>query len=71
MNLNSEDREKLQEHLKAVADILHRNTSSDRLQTFEKIETTLRDQIQEEVSPEIARFFFRQLAKSKLADPEN
>ncbi|PPT10170.1 hypothetical protein CKA32_005277 [Geitlerinema sp. FC II] len=53
MNLNSEDRKKLQEHLKAVADILHRNTSSDRLQTFEEIETTLRDQIQEEVSSEI------------------
>jgi hypothetical protein len=55
--LNDADREKIQEHLKAIAKILYQNTSSDKLKTFEKIETILREQIQEEISPEIAKFF--------------
>ena len=61
--LNDADREKIQEHLKAIAKILYQNTPSDKLKTFEKIETTLRKQIQEEISPEIAKFFLRKSAK--------
>ncbi|NCQ86784.1 MAG: hypothetical protein GPJ00_21050 [Microcystis aeruginosa W13-18] len=61
--LNDADREKIQEHLKAVPKILYQNTPSDKLKTFEKIETTLREQIREEISPGIAKFFLRKLAQ--------
>lgn len=59
INLSREEKQELQEHLKAVAKILHRHTSPEKLKRFEDIEMTLREHIQEEVSPEIASFFFR------------
>jgi hypothetical protein len=59
MNLSPEDKEKIEEHTKAIAKILHQNTPSDKLKTFEDIETILREEIQEQISPEIAKFFFR------------
>ena len=70
MNLSQEEQKKLEKHAKAIAKILHQNTPSDKLKTFEDIETILRDQIQEEVSPEIAKFFFQKRVKSKSGDRE-
>jgi hypothetical protein len=70
MNLSQEDKEKLEEHIQGIARILYQNTSSDKLKTFEDIEMTLREEIQEEVSPEIAKFFFQKLAKLKSVDRE-
>ena len=61
MNLSPEEKEKLEEYAKAIARILHQNTSSDKLKTFEDIETTLREEIQEQASPEIAKFFFQKI----------
>ena len=57
MELSDSEKEKLEEHIKAIAKILYQNTSSDKLKTFEKIETTLREEILEEIAPEIAQFF--------------
>jgi hypothetical protein len=68
--LNDADKEKLKEHLKAIAKILYQNTPLDKLKTFEDIETNLREQIQEEITPEIAEFFFQKSAKLKREDPE-
>lgn len=59
MNLSREEEQELKEHLKAVAKILHRHTSPEKMEKFEDIEETLREHIQEEVAPEIAKFFFR------------
>lgn len=70
MNLSQEDKEKLEEHIQGIARILYQNTTSDKLKTFEDIEVTLREEIQEQVSPEIAKFFLTKLAKLKSADPE-
>jgi hypothetical protein len=68
--LNDADKEKLKEHLKAIAKILYQNAPLDKLKTFEEIETTLREQIQEEITPEIAQFFFQKSAKLKQEDLE-
>jgi hypothetical protein len=68
--LNDADKEELKEHLKAIAKILHQNTPLDKLKTFEEIETTLRERIQEEITPEIAQFFFQKSAKLKQEDQE-
>lgn len=67
--LNNAEREKLKEHLKAIAKILHRHTPLDKLKTFEQIETTLREQIQEEITPEIAQFFFSEVSQIKTGRP--
>ena len=67
--LNDADKEKLKEHLKAIAKILHKNTPLDKLKTFEEIETTLREQIQEEITPEIAQFFFSEVSQIKTGRP--
>ena len=68
MNLSPEENQKIKDHLKAVAQILDQNTSKNELLTFEDIEVTLRDEIQEVVSPEIAQFFFQKSAKLKSAE---
>jgi hypothetical protein len=68
--LNDADKEELKEHLKAIAKILHKNAPLDKLKTFEAIETTLREQIQEEIAPEIAQFFFQKSVKLKREDLE-
>ena len=59
MDLSPEEKQEVQDSLRRVAQILCRHTPSNNLQTFEDIETTLREQIQQEISPEIAEFFFR------------
>jgi hypothetical protein len=63
MELSNTEKEQLQEHLSAIAKILHQNTPLDKLKTFEDIEITLRKQIQEEIAPEIAQFFFREVSR--------
>lgn len=70
MKLSDREKEKLEEHLKAIAKILYQNTPSQKLKTFEQIETTLREQMQQEVVPEIAQFFFEKSAKLKQEDEE-
>ena len=66
MNLSPEEKQELKEHLKAVAQLLYRHTPPGNKQRFEDIETTLRDYIQEEVSPEIAKFFFSEVSQVKI-----
>ena len=71
MDLNDADREKLKDHLKAIAKIIHQNTPLDKVKTFEDIEIVLREQIQEEIAPEIAQFFSQKLVKLKREDEKN
>ena len=68
MNLSPEENQEIKDNLKAVAKILYQNTSKDQLNSFEEIETTLRDEMQEVVAPEIAQFFFQKLAKLKSVE---
>ena len=70
MNLSPEENKEIKEHLKAVARILYQNTSTDELNQFEDIETTLREEIQEVVAPEIAQFFFQKSVKLKSAEKD-
>lgn len=70
MNLSPEENQEIKEHLKAVARILYQNTSTDELNQFEDIETTLREEIQEVVAPEIAQFFFQKSVKLKSVEKD-
>lgn len=70
MELTDLERENLKEHLRAIAKIMYEHTPKNNLKTFEEIETTLREEIQKEITPEIAQFFFQKSAKLKRGDTE-
>lgn len=55
--MNVEDKQKLDDHLKAIAEILVRNTQKEDLKSFESIELAVREQMLTVVSPAIGRFF--------------
>lgn len=54
--MTPEDKKLLDNHVKEIAKILYKNTPSERIETFEGIETAVRDQVLEHVSPKIAFF---------------
>ena len=54
--MTPEDKQLLDSHVKAIAKILYKNTPPERIETFEGIETAVRDQVLEHVSPKIAFF---------------
>lgn len=58
--MNVEDKQKLDDHLKAIAEIPVRNTQKEDLKSFESIELAVREQMLTVVSPAIGRFFLKQ-----------
>lgn len=54
--MTPEDKKLLADHIKAIAKILYKNTLPDKIETLEGIETTVRDQVLEHVSPQITFF---------------
>lgn len=54
--MTPEEKERLQAAVKEIAAILYKNTSPSELETLEGIEKTVRSQMLEHVSPEIAFF---------------
>lgn len=64
------DQQQLKAHLKAVAEILYRNTDPTELKSFESIEKSVRKKMLEEVGPELGNFFFHQYQEFKQESPE-
>jgi hypothetical protein len=58
--MTPEDQAALTNHAREIGKILHRNTPKDTIQTLEGIEKTVRGQVLEHVSPEIALFLSKQ-----------
>ncbi|MEH1967298.1 MAG: hypothetical protein V7K91_12495 [Nostoc sp.] len=65
--MTPEDKKLLDTHVKEIAKILYKNTPSSTIETFEGIETAVRDQILEHVSPKIAFF----LSEKRLEQPQD
>jgi hypothetical protein len=63
--MNVEDKQKLDDHLKAIAEIMVRNTQKEDLKSFESIELAVREQMLTVVSPAIGRFFFETATGTK------
>ena len=55
--MTPEETKELQAHLEAAAAILFKHTPSEQLQDFESIERSVRNQLLEQVSPQIGNFF--------------
>ncbi|BAZ71157.1 hypothetical protein NIES4106_59540 (plasmid) [Fischerella sp. NIES-4106] len=56
MTMTPDDKERLAIHIKEIAKILYKNTPPEKIETFEGIETVVRDQVLEHVSPKISFF---------------
>lgn len=65
--MTPEDKKLLDTHVKEIAKILYKNTPPEKIETFEGIETAVRDQVLEHLSPKIAFF----LSEKRLEQPED
>lgn len=61
--MTPEETQALETHLKAVAAILLKNTPAEQLKDFASIERTVRQQVLEQVSPQIGNFFVERSRK--------
>jgi hypothetical protein len=58
--MTPEEKQKLNEHLKGISEILVNNTPKENLKDFESIELAIRDHMLSSVSPTIGSFFLKQ-----------
>jgi hypothetical protein len=58
--MTPEEKQKLNEHLKGISEILVNNTPKEDLKDFESIELAIRDHLLSSVSPTIGSFFLKQ-----------
>jgi hypothetical protein len=65
MAMTPEDKKLLAHHIKGIAKILYKNTPPEKLETLEGIETAVRDQVLEHVSPQIT-FFYRRKDRNRI-----
>lgn len=68
--MTPEEQAKIKEHLRQVAEILYKETPSDKLDRFETIELSIREHLQETVAPELSNFFITQQAESQQEGKE-
>ncbi len=55
--MNHEDAQELQAHIQGIAKILYKNTEKTDLASLEAIEKSVRQQMLEHVSPQVAFFY--------------
>jgi hypothetical protein len=67
MTITPSDKKVLAEHIQAIAKILYKNTAPEKIQTFEGIETAVRDQVLEHISPQIS-FFLSEKRREQIKD---
>jgi hypothetical protein len=68
--MTPEDQQSLTTYSREIAKILHRNAPQEAIQTLEGIEKTVRGQLLDHVSPEIALFLSKLKPDSNEAENE-
>lgn len=68
--LSPQEQAQLDAHLKAISDILYRNSDTTQLQTFEQLELHIRDQMLTTVGPALLKNFQPTYAQIPQVDPE-
>ena len=68
--MTPEDQQALSAHAREIAKILHRNAPQEAIETLEGIEKTVRGQLLDHVSPEIALFLLRLKPDASVAESE-
>jgi flagellar basal body-associated protein FliL len=72
--MTPEDKKRIEEHTAEIAKILYRNAeakNAEQLKTLEGIEVAVREQILENVSPNIGIFLSRQAVEQRQGEPDN
>jgi hypothetical protein len=64
------DKKLLEAHVAEIAKILYRNTPPDLIGTFEGIESSVRQQVLEHVSPKLAFFLSKKKQEQTRGVPE-
>ena len=70
VEMTPEEQKVVQQKLKEVAEILYKNTPSEALKTFERIELSVREHLLETVAPTIGNFFVIQQEEIKQEESE-
>jgi hypothetical protein len=65
MTMTPEEKKQLEVHIKEIARILYKNTPPDKIETFEGIEYSVREQVLSHVSPKIA-FFLSEKRRERI-----
>ena len=68
--MTPEEQSIIDQKLREVAEILYNNTPRKELATFETIELSVRNQLLEQVSPKIGKFFSIKQAEVKQEENE-
>ena len=68
--MTPKDQQALSSHAREIAKILHRNAPAEAIKTLEGIEKTVRGQLLDHVSPEIALFLSKPKPDSSAAESE-
>ena len=66
--MTPEDAQKLQDHIRGIAEILYKNPDDSDLVSMEAIEKTVRRQMLENVSPQVAFFSLNKLREQQEAE---
>ena len=69
--VTSEEAQQLQAHIQGIAQILYKNTPETDLVSFEAIEKSVRQQMLEHVSPQVAFFLSSKSLGRPSADRDN
>jgi len=69
--MTPEEKQKLDEYLTGIAEILAKNTPPEKLKDFETIEVTIREHLLSTVGPSIGSFFLNSLQEQQQVEPEN
>ena len=64
------ERKRLEACLTEVSEILYNNSDTESISTLEDIETTVREKVLENVSPQIALFLSKEKQKREREDNE-
>lgn len=68
--MTPEQQQELNQHIQAIAKILHQEADAEKIKTLEGIETTIREQTLEYITPKLGFFLSQKRQELKPGDRE-
>ncbi|GCL56660.1 hypothetical protein NIES3806_40240 [Microcystis aeruginosa NIES-3806] len=68
--MTPEQQQELNQHIQAIAKILHQEAEAEKIQTLEGIETTIREQTLKYITPKLGFFLSQKRQELKPGDRE-
>jgi len=67
--MTPEQQQELNQHIQAIAKILHQEAEAEKIQTLEGIETTIREQTLKYITPKLGFFFVTKTTGTQAGRP--